>query len=379
MNGYLVTDPEEIEDLAQGSSYLDATFLFTQAERSSSFDMSKIGQFGFGVQDFFSEHPKLVQNERIKLAARITNEIFKRSSRFNKGNPQCFLYYATTGRWTDDRNLVARRDSAIEDLSSLNLFRRVEYQCLGANKLHEVYRQFKNVLRAEIVFSDRTALPDLPGVEQAYLGLLPATEFLKLVENENQEIINSVFYDNVRDWQDWNPVNTGMRETLQDPQKKIYFPLMSNGVTVVAKQVRLTGKRFVIEDYQVVNGCQTSYVLHETRENLSSDVLVPIRLVATQDTNVRNSIIKATNRQTLVTDDQLFALSDFPKNLEAYFLTYEGDQRLYYERRSKQYSATRGIEKVRVIDLRTLVRAFASIFLELPHRTEVVPEIWTGG
>jgi hypothetical protein len=41
------------------------------------------------------------------------------------------------------------------------------------------------------------------------LGLLPASEFLKLVENESAEIRSAIFYDNVRHWQEWNPVNTG--------------------------------------------------------------------------------------------------------------------------------------------------------------------------
>ena len=169
VNGCLVTEPEEIEDLAKTGSYLDATFLFVQAERSSSFEASKIGQFGFGVQDFFSDRPALPRNDQVKLAARITNEILKRSSRFKRGNPQCFLYYATTGRWTDDQNLVARRDAVARDLKDLNIFRRVQFECLGADRIQELYRLSKNAVRAEITFEDRTVLPDLAGVEQAYL------------------------------------------------------------------------------------------------------------------------------------------------------------------------------------------------------------------
>jgi len=38
----------------------------------------------------------------------------------------------------------------------------------------------------------------------------------------------------------------------------------------------------------------------------------------TRDDGIKNAIIKATNRQTLVSDEQLFALSDFPKQLLDY-------------------------------------------------------------
>jgi hypothetical protein len=145
--------------------------------------------------------------------------------------------------------------------------------------------------------------------------------------------------------------------------------LLNNGVTIVARRIQPTANKFLLEDYQVVNGCQTSYVLHECRARLGEDVMVPVRLIATIDDNIKNAIIKATNRQTQVTEDQLFALSDFPKKLEAYFPTFEGKKKLYYERRSRQYSSAAGIEKVRVINMTAPVRAFAAIFRGLPHRT----------
>lgn len=369
VNGCIVTDPDEIEDLEDTNGYLDATFIFVQAERSSNFETQKIGQFGFGVQDFFNQTPSLPQNESVALAHRTLNLLLARSARFDKGNPQCYLYYMTTGRWVNDANLTSRRDAVVKDLEDLNLFRSVSFDCLGATELQTLYRELKQAISTQIQFTERTVLPELPRVEQAYIGVLPVIEFLKLVQNTNEEVLTSLFYDNVRHWQEWNPVNTEMRETLQNIDDQKYFPLLNNGVTIVAKRVHPTGNRFLVEDYQIVNGCQTSYVLYETRDKIASDVHIPIRLIATEDPEIRNAIIKATNRQTQVTEDQLAALSDFPKHLEAFFPTFDGRQKLFYERRSRQYNSIEGIEKVRVIDMRTLVRAFAAIFLELPHRT----------
>jgi hypothetical protein len=34
--------------------------------------------------------------------------------------------------------------------------------------------------------------------------------------------------------------------------------LMNNGVTIIARHLQPTGNRFHIEDFQIVNGCQTS-------------------------------------------------------------------------------------------------------------------------
>jgi hypothetical protein len=58
-------------------------------------------------------------------AAKISGEIYRRSGLFKKGRPSCRIYYVTTGKWTGDRNLEARRQGVIEDLSNENIFNEV--------------------------------------------------------------------------------------------------------------------------------------------------------------------------------------------------------------------------------------------------------------
>jgi hypothetical protein len=252
---------------------------------------------------------------------------------------------------------------------ALNLFRQVAFQCVDAERLQRLYQDSQNAIATEVVFAEKVALPELPGVQQAYLGLLPATEFLRLIENSDQEMLLSLFFDNVRHWQEWNAVNTEIRDTLQDEEKRGYFPLLNNGVTIVAKKLSSTGNKMLVEDYQVVNGCQTSFVLHESRDLLDEGIRIPVRLIATDNADIRNSIIKATNRQTQVTEEQLVALLDFARKLEVYFPTFDGKRKLLFERRPRQYNAMPGVEKVRIITVTALVRAFASMFLGSPHRT----------
>jgi hypothetical protein len=181
-------------------------------------------------------------------------------------------------------------------------------------------------------------------------------------------MLKGIFYDNVRDWQDFNPVNSEMRETLSSDSVRSRFALMNNGVTIIAKTLRSTANKFYMEDYQIVNGCQTSHVLHDQRLVLNDSVMVPLRLIATRDEDVIASIIKATNRQTEVREEQLLALSEFQKKLEAYFAAFDDSERLYYERRARQYNNVAGIEKTRIVTPGSLIRSFASMFLEEPHR-----------
>lgn len=83
-----------------------------------------------------------------------------------------------------------------------------------------------------------------------------------LIEDDNGDIIRGLFYDNVRDWQEYNEVNTEIRETLKCAAKDM-FVLMNNGITIISRTIQPTGNRFYISDYQIVNGCQTSHVLFE--------------------------------------------------------------------------------------------------------------------
>lgn len=366
VNGNLITDSDELEELEKANE-LDVTFVFVQADRGSSFDAAKIGSFGFAVRDFFSSTPTLPQNDQIRDAAEIASLIYDQSTKFKRGNPACRLYYATTGTWTGDAMLNGRRQGVVDDLRAANTFRDVTFTPLGANEVQKLYRQTKNAIEREFVFANRVTAPDVPGVSQAYLGFLPVRELMKIITEESGEIINSLFYSNPRDFQGYNDVNDEIMGTLSSDAKS-QFVLMNNGITIIARDVRPTEDKFVIEDFQIVNGCQTSNILFEHADK-AVDVTVPVRLIGTQDEIVINRIIRGTNRQTQVTEDQFFALQEFPKQLEEFFKSYPPQHKIYYERRSRQFERLQDIEKTRIITQPNVIRAFAAMFLEEPHRT----------
>ena len=368
VNGTLVTDVDEFQDVQQHSGHLDVTFVFVQAERSAAFDASKIGDFGYGVVDFFSDTPRLRRNPRIKEAAELMRAVYGRgTAKFKRGLPACKLYYVTTGRWEDDSDLIARKGQVVADLEKLGLFRTVEFFPVDAAGIRALYLQAKNAIRREFEFQNKAVVPPVANVKEAFIGIIPIKELLKILRDDDGEITKSIFYDNVRDWQDYNEVNTEIRKTLE-AARDARFALMNNGVTIIARELIPVGNNFTIEDFQIVNGCQTSHVLFDvaSTEDVSDAVMVPLRLIVTQDEEVINDVITATNRQTEVKPEQFFALTEFPKQLEAYFNAYQDQRRLYYERRSRQYDS-QSIERTRVVTQADLTRAFSAMFLGDPH------------
>lgn len=368
VNGTLATSLDETIDLIEASPILDTSFVFSQAKTSSSFSGDQIMNFFDGVDEFFEEAPTLPMSDDVQAAHAMMMEIFAQSIKFRRQKPSCRLFYVTTGSWVDDPSLVGKVDKRLTRLRKLGIFSEVEFTPMGADEIHASYQRSKNSVTQEFNFTNKITLPDIEDVEEAYLGILPMAEFLPLITDHAGGIRKALFYDNIRDFQGYGSINDGIRRTLQDEHAQVRFPILNNGVTIVARGLRTTGNKFVISDYQIVNGCQTSHVLFDESGLLKADMSVPLRLIVTTDEEIISAIITATNSQTPVTTEDLYALSGFQKKLESSFDSYPGKKKLYYERRSKQYSAVAGIEKVRIITKSQQIRAFAAMFNDEPHR-----------
>ena len=92
--------------------------------------------------------------------------------------------------------------------------------------------------------------------------------------------------------------------------------------------------------------------------------------MSTQDSQVVNEVIKATNRQTEVLPEALESLTPFHKELEDFYLTRETNRefsgRIYYERRSKQY-ALENVHPTNIVTLARQIQSFIGMFLDEPH------------
>ena len=366
-NGTMVYDWAEVEDLAATNKYLEVELIFCQAKSGGNFNGAEISNFFFGIGDLFSSKPALARNAKIAAKEKLIREIYKKSALFKRGNPSIKIYYVTNGKWQEDLKLLARIENEKDNLLELNVFLKVDFIPVDARGLQRLYARAKNRLSKSIDFVSKVTLPTLPGIQESYLGYLPVDEYIKLITDDAGNIIRGLFYDNVRDFQGENPVNHEMEDTLNSSAQQL-FVLMNNGVTIVADSISKTGDAFTIEDYQIVNGCQTTHVLFNNIKALKGPVHIPVKLIVSQDSEVKNKIIKATNRQTPVKTEELTALTDFQKALEDYYTAISGDCQLFYERRSQQYRATAGIEKIRIVSISNQIRSFASMFLGLPHQ-----------
>lgn len=368
VNDKLIENCDEIIEIIDNGFKLKVEYLFIQSKTTEGFKSAEIGQFTHGILDFFSENPKIVRNEEIEKFAEISNFLIDNSAHMQQ-TPSCKVYYVTLGRLVEDTNLDNRIESGKQDLLNTNIFNSVSYQRLGAAEICKIYRKTKDAVSSTINFSSKVALPTIEGVDEAYVGVLPLSEFAKIIKDENGKIKN-VFDDNVRDFQGiGNPVNEKIDNTLSGEQPNL-FSVLNNGVTIVASSLVSVSNNFTLTDYQIVNGCQTSNVLASYTENEElKDLSVPLKLIVTENEEVKTQITIATNSQTAIRQDQLSALSNFLRNLEHYYNSIEeGEGKLFFERRARQYASDSRVQKNRITTIQIQIKTFAAMFLREPER-----------
>lgn len=69
--------------------------------------------------------------------------------------------------------------------------------------------------------------------------------------------------------------------------------MLNNGVTIIAKFIKpISGSTFIVKDYQIVNGCQTSNVIHKYKSFIGdlSQFYVPVKIIYTNDGAVMEQI-----------------------------------------------------------------------------------------
>lgn len=367
INGDLLLDATDVELAVAAARQLDVKFVFAQAKRPESFQAAVFTDISDNLRHLFKDeslrYPANADVVNLKAAIKA---VFADISKFSNGLPDIAVRYVTTGS-VGDALLEEKRQSAASVLDATNYFNTVTVQAVGARQLRDQHQAATAAVSAAFTMDKRITLPRMPGVTQAFIGVLPAKRLVDVLTDASGGIRKSLFFDNVRDFQDFNSVNLEIMASLNDAVRRNQFSVLNNGITIVARELTLAGDDFSLKDFQIVNGCQTCHVLFHAQAQLTKDVHVSVRIIQSQDEDVIAGITAATNRQTAVTDDDLAAREQFHKDLEALFTTFSSGEELYYERRSKQY-AENNVERTRIVTRPQLIRIFASMFLDEPAR-----------
>lgn len=378
-----VSSPEEVSNFFEARKRdVDATLVFCQAKTSESWDKGEINKFESAINDFLSDEHEYPHSEHMENARRVFDAVIKNVGKLKGGKPRCISYFATTAKPTSDREILAAMAALRNSVVDSGLFSDVEAGLLDRDKVVNLWTAAEGQVEATLKVLGMAAFLKAPGIEEGYVVTVRAKEFISSVlTDESGRLRQRIFDENVRDFiGSHGKINSEMSETLRDEIKQKRFGLLNNGITIISPDVRPSGFDMYLRDYQIVNGCQTSNVLFENRGIIDDDITVMLKIIETSDPAVVDDIVRSTNRQTKVEDDQFLATLDAVKALERSFDARGADEeyRLFFERRKNQFSSNAEVKAIRVFDIKEVARCVSAMFLDRPDVASRYPNRLTG-
>lgn len=347
----------------------DVEVVFTQSKRSDSFDLGDFLKFKASILNFINSDSYDVADEVQVNANSIFDVCLKNVPKIRGGKPSITIRYVTTGVYQKPEALELAKNKFEKELKSVGYFSSVDIQFLGRDELTALWVSTYSGIRAQLPIFSNAPLPKIAGIEEAYLVVASAKDVVEnLLISEDGNLRTQVFEENVRSFLgNDNPVNRAIAETLNDAKASTRFPVMNNGITIVSPDVRVQGNILHLENYQIVNGCQTSNVLYENRKILSDSIMVNLKIIETSNEDVFAELVRATNSQSKIEENQFFSLRPIVKRVEQYFDSFDDqDGRLYFERRDRQFIG-RDVPAVRVFSVHTAAKCVAAMFYHRPE------------
>lgn len=110
---------------------------------------------------------------------------------------------------------------------------------------------------------------------KAVIAPIKAKELVNLKGIPDQ----SLFTFNVRGPLGRTKVNRDIIKSLKDPKTHKLFPLFHNGITIICEKLESDEEKILIENYFVVNGCQSLTSLHEYQNYLTYDLRILTKFI----------------------------------------------------------------------------------------------------
>lgn len=243
------------------------------------------------------------------------------------------VVYATRGD-TVESNVEARGQQLKRIVSDYFSEANVDLDFLGATELVALHRKNRYVL--QLPYSEQ-----LSGERGAYIMLVRLTAYNKFVRDEKGYLRRYLFDSNVRDFLGENRVNHDIFSSLEDLESPEFWWL-NNGITILATSATPLGKTeegnaLQLHDVQIVNGLQTTQTIHNYFQSEKASKCdtrcVLVKVIVSDESAIRDKIIRATNNQSSVELASLTATDKIQRDIEAILEQHNW----FYERRKNYY------------------------------------------
>jgi len=339
-----------------------------QSKTTPSFNETAIVKFRESAEDLFN-----LANVPSDYVARYNSDIIERVNHFRslyaklaRTFPSVSINYSYSTLGIDphpnvEGKVLKLRESILRMFSGADF----DFQFVGASRLLQMTREIATTSRVLEV-----AESPIGTASGSYVCLVSLSKYFAFI-SDSGALARSIFESNVRDYQGSVTVNTGIKNTLENPNSENFWYL-NNGATIITPKAVLAGKQLTIEDPQIVNGLQTSHEIYNhfsSLEGVTNDErCILVRVICEEDEDARDRIIRATNSQTSIPPASLRSSDHIHRNIED-FLKANG----YFYDRKKNFYKNQGKPISRIISIPYMAQAMMAIILFKPDSARARP------
>lgn len=286
LDGNLILTEDDVTQYLsrRASSSAVVELVFFQGKTSQQFLREEILGFGDAILELLREDETVTpQDSYLKEIARIYRTLLQYAAKLNLTRASCRAYFCCLGEWSNASHPAAALHKLQSRIQELNFFSSVQALPIDRNDVRRYWNDSTRSQEATLPTVARFPFPAMPGVNNAVVALVRAQDFVdNIIRDETGKVRIGIFDQNIRDFEgESNPVNKKIVSTITKSDTKRRFGIMNNGVTVVAKEMASAADNYILRNYQIINGCQTSNVLERSREHLTPDILLQVRLIET--------------------------------------------------------------------------------------------------
>lgn len=350
--------------------------LIIQSKKSKKFvesALDKLYSTADAIFDLDSKESNLLPRFNVRLTEMILvmREVWSRGVIEGALINFTFIYSSLA----NDINVNAAFNAKVEQIKRLVRNRasttKVVFNLLSAQELIQLYQK-RISTKLSLRFKENPMAVEFAEGEYGYIGVVRLRDYYNLIVDESGELREFIFESNVRHYHGLVDVNAGIRDSLEN-DFSVDFWWLNNGVTIIVSGCTPFHKVLHLEDVQIVNGLQTSYVLGRHYNNASAQndersILVKVVVVDSQNKETIDKIISASNKQNPVTSTILRATDDIQRRLEIYFLS----KGYYYDRR-KNYYKNQGKPATKIFSIQYTAQAVEAILHFNPSEARSKP------
>lgn len=258
IDGELVTTPDEAKEIfKRPKKNVSVDTVFIQAKRSEKFERGEILKFGDGVSDFLNDSPNLPQGEFIQNSKELFDIVIENVHKIAYGKPNSHLFYITTGDYSQEKELEATFKNIQQNLTNSGFFKDISVLPVDKDDLIKLWSLTYSGVEAKFEVKGYTPYPEISGITEAYLAIVPAKNFVtSVLSDEDGKLRSFIFEENVRAFLGQeNSVNKMIQDTLSDESGRERFGILNNEITIISPNVKVQSDSIYIENFQIVNGC----------------------------------------------------------------------------------------------------------------------------